>query len=68
MKTNEILLIGGGAVIVYLLTRPKTTAYPPGYVPPTYNPYAYQPPNQTSGLITAGGSALSSILNAISNF
>lgn len=71
IDTNTLLLAGAGAVAVYMLTRPKTTVYPTTY-PTTALQYqqsiAAQQGNSTSSIIAAGGSALGSILNAISNF
>lgn len=71
IDTTTILIAGGAAVAVYLLTRPKTPTYAPPYQTPVYNPAYLQsvsnPPNQTAQDIAAGGTAVSSILNAISN-
>jgi hypothetical protein len=71
-QTETILLIGGAALAVYFLTRPKTVLPPQQYTSPYgYNPYG-QPQlpagNTTSSIISAAGSAASGILNAISNF
>lgn len=72
VNTTTLLLAGGAAVAVYLLTRPKTPTYVSPYQTPVYNPAYLQsvanPPNQTAQDISAGGTALTSILNAISNF
>jgi hypothetical protein len=71
VNTSTILLAGGAAIAVYLLTRPKVPTYTSPPVP-VYNPaymqaYANQG-NQTAQDISAGGAAASAILNAISNF
>jgi hypothetical protein len=72
METGTVIaLVGAAGLLVYFLTRPRTTA--PVYSPSTvYNP-AYlqsvaQAQNPVAGDIAAGGQAASSILQAISNF
>jgi len=67
MDTQTLLLIGTAAVGAYLLTRPKTVVPPPITYPAGYNPYltAGTTVNPTAGIISASGSALSSILKAL---
>jgi hypothetical protein len=69
-QTETILLIGGAALAVYLLTRPKTTVPTPYTNPYAYNPYSATLPkaDPTAGIISAAGGAAAGILNAISNF
>jgi hypothetical protein len=73
INTNTLLIAAAAAVGLYLLTRPKTPVYPPGYNPyqtalpgSGYNPY--QQPNQTAAIISAGGGALESISDLLGNF
>lgn len=72
ISTNTLLLIGAGAVAVYLITKPKTTfptsPYPtpyPGYPPGVYPP-GYIPPN-TSNTTTAIAGDIASILGSLFN-
>ena len=67
IDTTTLLLIGGAAVAVYFLTRPKPLP-PPALYPPNYQAGLYQPQaNQTAQDITAGAGAASTLLNSISN-
>lgn len=75
IDTTTLLLIGAAAVGVYLLTRPRPMATTPVYTTNPYavnpyavNPYAATPTNATAQDIAAGGSALSSLATAVSNF
>lgn len=74
IDTTTILLIAGAGLGIYLLTRPKTVATPPVYgvnpTMPVYYPGATQlpPSNATAQIIQAGGGALQSISDLISNF
>ncbi len=81
IDSTTLLLAGGAAVAVYLLTRPKVPTYPAGYnpylgttgLPTAYNPYLTQPGTQYAGNttaqdISAGASALSALGDVIGNF
>ena len=71
--TKTILIVGGVAVAVYLLTRPKTyptqqAIYPGGvnpYANPYANPYGTTQPGVNPNLITAGANAINSLIPAI---
>jgi hypothetical protein len=69
IDATTILLVGGGILAVYLLTRPTT---PTPQQLPVYNPYptGYNPAaqaNPTAQDISAGGTAVSQILNSLSS-
>lgn len=69
MNTNTLLIAGAAGVALLLLLRKQST---PVYTQPVYNPsqyptYGIPATNQTAQDINAGGTAVSSILNAISN-
>jgi hypothetical protein len=73
INTNTLLIAGAAVVGVYLLTRPKTPTYPVGYNPyqtgyPAGTYPAIQQGNPTAQIISAGGSALSSLSDLIGNF
>lgn len=72
INTNTLLIAGVAVAGLYLLTRPKTPVYNPYSTGlPAYNPYALpasQQPNSTASIISASGSALSSISDIIGNF
>jgi hypothetical protein len=66
-----LLLIAAGGVGIYFLTRPPKPVVP---IMPVYNPALYgnnftntMLSNPTSQDITAGGQAVSSVINALSN-
>jgi hypothetical protein len=76
IDTTTLLLIGGGVVAAYVLTRPATPTYPVGY-----NPYATNTgltalqqqqylaqQNPTSSIIASSGSALEGLSDLIGNF
>ncbi len=59
---STIALVGGGLVLAYLVTRPKTPAIPPPYtVPPSYIPAGAL--NNTGVAINAGASVLNNLFN-----
>jgi hypothetical protein len=76
IDTNTLLLIGVGAVAVYMLTRPAVPTLP------AYNPYAVNPlggsvlstlpgnyvGNSTAQDIAASGTALDGLSSLIGNF
>lgn len=71
INTNTLLLAGGAAVALYLLTRPTTPAVNPYLTQPVYNPYANTSlinQNQTAQDIAAGGTALNALSNLLGNF
>jgi hypothetical protein len=68
IDTQTMLIVGAAAVGFYLLTRPKTVpppVYPAGYSPYITTGFPGSSVNPTAGIITASGSALSSILKAL---
>lgn len=78
MKTQDILLIGGGLLAVYLITKPKatTTIAPYGYNPLTGLPNTVPQTalttttqnNQTAQIVSAASGALQAVADALSNF
>lgn len=71
IDTETLLLIGGGAVAVYMLTRPRlpVTNLPAGMTAAQILAQQQaQTGNSAGSIISAAGSALGSILTAISNF
>ncbi len=59
IDTNTLLLVGGGALAIYLLTKKPTTATPPVYVAPVNTGATTN--NQWLALGTSLSSALSDI-------
>lgn len=67
---NTVLLVGGAALAVYLLTRPKTptpfmpapgVTYPAGYL----QAGAVAPGNTTSSIIAASGTAAGNLISSL---
>jgi hypothetical protein len=66
IDTQTILIIWAAAVGFYFLTKkPAPPPLPPGYNPYQPTGYPVNQVNPTAGIITASGSALSSILKAL---
>ena len=66
-ETKTILLVGGAAVVVYLLTRPRAATQP---LIPNYSAYAYQQQQQPGfnpQIISASASAIASLIPALSS-
>jgi len=62
VSTNTLILIGGGLLGLYLISKPKVATppvltYPPGYIPASANP--------TNTAITAGASVLNNLFNNV---
>jgi hypothetical protein len=74
IDTEELLLIGGAAAIVYFLTKKTATVtpitYPYGYPTPTTSALnqVSNSSNNTASIISAGSSLVSSLANMISSF
>ena len=70
IDTETILLLGVGAIALYFIMKPSTPVVPAA---PAYNPYLVQSSlaaaqgNTTGGIISAGGQAAGSIINALGN-
>jgi hypothetical protein len=77
IDTTTLLLVAGGGLVVYMLTRPKVATYPVGY-----NPYgtstgltALQQQQMLSGNqnylaqdLSSGGTALQGLSSLLGNF
>lgn len=69
IDTTTILLIGGGLLAVYMLSRPKQTApiyQQPAYIPPGYP--GSQPQNEIAQDINAGSGAIKAIADLFNSF
>jgi hypothetical protein len=68
INTNTLLLVGGGALVLYLLTRPKTPTYTstvPGS--PGGPPIVYSAPVPTNTTVALAGDATSVLSNLFNN-